>query len=428
MAFFQDLGTIVETRWREKNYDDAVFPQIAADALAEHPPAGQIDPWELIRAIGGNYTLPIQNDVDGNFSNLPITLYAGVRFYIDIYFWLDGTTAIHQHSFAGAFQVLHGSSIHSHYSFAVDQVINADFAIGQLALKKVQLLAAGDVKQIIPGSDYIHSLFHLERPSATITIRTPGLPWAQPQFSYLKPYIAHNPFYREPTAIKKVQCVDLLLGMQHPTADTIIGEMLSNVDFHTAFMIIDIVNRHLSGSRMEKIFGVSRSAERFDKLLGIVRRRHGSLADCIPAVFAEHTRQVDLVERRRSITASEHRFFLALLLNVPGRKRILGLVQQRFPDKSPIETVLDWIEDLSATRVLGATESTVFAIDDFGDRHMVVLECLLKGQTLAQARKELRRIYALRNSNELESEVGAIHQSLLNSPILGPLVDNVVKG
>ena len=45
--------------------------------------------------------LPEQMDVEAAFGNPPVTLFAGLRFHIDVYFWLDGTTEIHQHAFAG---------------------------------------------------------------------------------------------------------------------------------------------------------------------------------------------------------------------------------------------------------------------------------------------------------------------------------------
>ncbi|HZJ13652.1 MAG TPA: hypothetical protein VFD27_01315, partial [Chthoniobacteraceae bacterium] len=53
-------------------------------------------------------------------------------------------------------------------------------------------------------------------------------------------------------------------------------------------------------------------------------------------------------ELRGSITEIEHRFFLALLLNVPSRADILRLVAQRFP-AAPVETILRWAEELSST-------------------------------------------------------------------------------
>jgi len=46
-----------------------------------------------------------------------------------------------------------------------------------------------------------------------------------------------------------------------------------------------------------------------------------------------------------------NRFFLALLLNVTNREKVLELVQQRYPNQEPVETILDWVEELGRTRV-----------------------------------------------------------------------------
>ncbi len=279
MGFFRKLGILVETRWREKNYDDAVFPEIAATALAEHSPAARVDAWDVIRDFTADYALPSQQDIEGNFGNPPITLFVANRFYIDIYFWLDGTTNKHQHAFAGAFQVLLGSSIHSHYRFAVEKRFSPHFAIGRLSINDVELLSAGDIKRIIPGSNYIHSLLPLDRPSATITVRTVGLPDFQPQFSYLQPGIAYDPFLKEPAQIKKGQIAKLLLEMQHCEADAIIARMLSSSDLHTDFMILSQAYHNLHQSSLLKLLGVTRNVERFDRLLAAARRKHGHLVD-----------------------------------------------------------------------------------------------------------------------------------------------------
>ena len=116
MEDFQKLGELIEDRWRLQNYSEQLFPEIAAKALAESDLPARVDPWEIIRWVQTERSLPEQKDADGRFGDPPITLFVGPRFYIDVYYWLDGTTSIHQHSFTGAFQVLLGSSIHSHYS------------------------------------------------------------------------------------------------------------------------------------------------------------------------------------------------------------------------------------------------------------------------------------------------------------------------
>src|SRR5882762_8010257 len=124
MRPFQELGALVEDRWREQNYNEELFSEIAARSLADSDLMGQVDPWEIIRWVHTTPELPRQQDRRGKFGNPPITLFVGSRFYIDVYFWLDGTTAVHQHAFSGAFQVLLGGSVHSHYRFEKHREIN----------------------------------------------------------------------------------------------------------------------------------------------------------------------------------------------------------------------------------------------------------------------------------------------------------------
>jgi hypothetical protein len=308
MKIFDDLGGLVERLWREKNYHDGAFPKIAARALAEADLPAHVSPWEIVRWVHTVAQLPRQQDVDARFGNPPITLYNGPRFYIDIYFWVDGTTQIHQHGFAGAFQVLAGSSIHSRYDFREEEAINAHVSLGQVVFKDSELLKKDDIRPIIPGKKFIHALFHLDRPSATITIRTQGSPQAQPQYSYHKPYLALDPFFKEESAVKKLQTVSLLLTIEHPEAYAQIGELLAASDFQTAFAILDLVFALQGSNTLKKTLRVSTGAEQFEEWLGKARRRHGALADRIPPVLEEERRISDLVRRRGSITGADTAF------------------------------------------------------------------------------------------------------------------------
>jgi hypothetical protein len=194
---FTELGRLVESRWRNQNYNEDLFPGIAAQSLTEMSLSERVDPWEIIRWVHATPDLPEQMDIEANFGDAPITVYVGPRFYVDVYFWLDGTTSIHQHAFSGAFQVLLGSSVHTHYTFEKDRELNAHFLTGKMMFNDVSLLARGDIREINPGPRFIHSLFHLERPSATITIRNYKTPSAAVQFSYAKPFLAYNPFFTD---------------------------------------------------------------------------------------------------------------------------------------------------------------------------------------------------------------------------------------
>jgi hypothetical protein len=422
MEEFQNLGALVESRWKAENYSEQLFPEIAAQALTEFDLPARIDPWEIIRWVHAAASLPHQYDVEGRFGNPPITLFAGPRFYIDVYYWLDGTTSIHQHAFTGAFQVLLGSSIHSRYSFREEKIINEHFSAGELALEDVQLLKLKDVRMIRAGRNFIHSLFHLDRPSATITIRTEHTPSAALQYDYRKPHFALDPFFKNPVLIKKLQTIGLLLGMKHKDADAMIGDLVCCSDFHTAYFVLAETFQQLQNNEMEALFGLSIGKNRFKAILERCKSTHGELADLVLPVLEEQERQMSIVQRRGTITSDAHRFFLALLLNVPSREKILQLVKQRYPDQDPVETILDWVEELARTRVLGSKETNALGMPEFDDAYVFVLECLLLGLTGEEINQRATAQYPPENATELISRVPALVESLRESTLFRSLL------
>jgi hypothetical protein len=422
MEDFQRLGAVVENRWKAENYHEELFPEIAAQALAEADLPSRVDPWEIIRWVHSATTLPEQKDVEGRFGNPPITLFSGPRFYIDVYYWLDGTTSIHQHAFTGAFQVLLGSSIHSRHSFREDRIINEHFSVGQLTLEDVQLLRLKDVRKIMPGRNFIHSLFHLDRPSATITIRTEHTPSAALQYDYRKPHFALDPFFRNPVLIKKLQTIGLLLGMKHKNADQMIADLVCSSDFHTAYFVLAETFQQLQNNEMDALFGLSIGRDRFKAILERCKSTHGGLTDLVLPVLEEQERQMSIIQRRGTITSEAHRFFLALLLNVPSREKILQLVKQRYPDQDPVETILDWVEELGRTRVLGSKETNALGMPEFDDSYVFVLECLLQGLSVEEINQRATAQYPPENAAELIPRIPALAQSLRESTLFRSLV------
>jgi len=417
MQLFDELGSLIEQRWKEHSYDERLFPEIAAESLAEVSPAKHVSPWEIVRWLFTTTQIPSQQDLAGEFGNPPITVYAGPRFHIDAYYWLDGTTSIHQHSFCGAFQVLLGSSLHCHYRFSPRHEINEHFIVGDMALGSVDLLEQGAIKRILPGKQYIHSLFHLDRPSVSICVRTYHTVSGAPQFRYQKPCFAVDPFFKDPLTIKQIQSASLLLSMQHPDADKMIGDLLSRSDFQTAFGILDLARSHLDSNRLEKSFGLSIGEERFQALLEIARRRHGELVDLMLPVFDEALRQRNLVHRRGQITSNEHRFFLALLLNVADRRKVLGLVGQRFPDRNPVETITEWVSELANTRVFGSAEPNVLGIEDFDEDYLFVLQCLCEGLTIEQMKSAFQEELSEEDLRGLGNKPEMLYDTIQNSTL-----------
>lgn len=422
MEEFQDLGALVERRWKAENYSEQLFPEVAAQALAEADLPARVDPWDVIRWVHTAAALPEQKDVDGRFGNPPITLFAGARFFIDIYYWLDGATSIHQHSFTGAFQVLLGSSIHSRYSFREDRIINEHFSVGKLALEEVQLLKLKDVRPIRAGKNFIHSLFHLDRPSATITIRTEHTPSAALQYDYRKPHFALDPFFRNPALLKKLQTIGLLLGMKHKDADQMIGDLVGASDFQTAYFVLAETFQQLQSNEMDALFGLSTGKDRFAAILARCRSTHGELADLVLPVLEEQERQMSIIHRRGTITKDAHRFFLALLLNVSSREKILELVEQRYPNQDPVETILDWVEELGRTRVLGSKETNALGLPEFDDSYVFVLECLLRGLSDEEIDLRANAEYPPADAAELRTRIPGLKESLKESSLFKSLL------
>src|SRR5215203_2481627 len=136
MELFQQLGRSIEDAWRALDYNEEAFPALAGEALAGADLPSKVSGWDVLEWTLGQTELPRQKDVNGNFGDPPITIFTAPRFYIDVYFWFEGTTAIHQHAFCGAFQVLMGSSIHSWYEFDRRESINVFTEIGDMSLKE----------------------------------------------------------------------------------------------------------------------------------------------------------------------------------------------------------------------------------------------------------------------------------------------------
>lgn len=422
MDLFRELGEEIESLWRDKNYNEEIFPEIAADALKRAGLPSKVSAWDIVEWTLRQNELPPQKDIPAKFGDPPITLFVAPRFYIDVYFWFDGTTAIHQHSFCGAFQVLLGSSIHSWYEFERREAINSFTETGEMTLKVCELLTVGDVQEIWAGRRYVHSLFHLDQPSVTIVVRTEKSPMFLPQFSYHKPFLAIDPFFQHDTTTKKTQTLTALFRSKHPDTDRVINELLDASDFQTSFSILSTVHHFLQSNQLDQLFSLSGSAERFRGFLETVRRRHGEKGDIFEAVFEHFERQNALVRRRGFVTDPEHRFFFALLLNVDGKERIFSLIKQRFPDADPLEKILDWTFDLAQTRVLGIDTPNALGITDFGEVEMFLLENLLKEKTDVEMREMIRMDYPAEKAEGVLAEFDARLAKIKGSVIFQPLL------
>ena len=422
MKLFQELGESVEKLWRDENYEEELFPAISKKALEEADLPGKLSAWEIIEWTLEQTNLPEQKDLHAKFGDPPITLFNAPRFHLDVYFWLQGTTAIHQHAFCGAFQVLEGSSIHSWYEFEKTDKLNFFTEIGKMSLKVCEILQIGDVQEIWAGRQYIHALFHLAQPSATIVIRTHKSPLHLPQYAYHKPNLAIDPFFEEPNTTKKIQAIGALIRAKHPETDKFINQFLEDSDFQTSYQILSIVRSYLQQDQIQQMFNVSVAKERFEGFLDVVAKRHEKYADVLPKVFANQDKLDHIVRLRGYVSDAEQRFFLALLLNVEGRQRIFELIKSKYPDDEPLEKILDWAEKLANTRLMGTNLSNALGIPNFDNFDLVVLENILEGKTDAETIEAIKQDMPGEDADLISENIGKRIEKIKTAIIFEPLL------
>jgi hypothetical protein len=157
-----------------------------------------------------------------------------------------------------------------------------------------------------------------------------------------------------------------------------------------------------------------------DGLLAIVARRHAGLAASLRSAVQEVRRQALVIHRRRSVHRAEHRFFLALLLNVGDRAQILRFVEQQYPGADPIERIAGWAEDLlAASAGRGGTNGPGRDEYDLGEAELVVLRHLLRQRSPNQIVAALHEEYD--DVERQRPEILDLCASLTSSALLRPL-------
>jgi hypothetical protein len=165
-----ELATMVEESFK---HQDGPFSQLCLKHLLQFE---NTLPLDLFEDELSNWTLqgnlPEQLNVYNGFGQPPVTLFNNGEFVVDLYFWTDIDTSLHSHSFAGAFKVLYGRSIHEQYDVKKIKNYSSDIIKTEITVQSIELLKVGDCKEIVRGESFNHRLIHLDQPTVTLCIRT----------------------------------------------------------------------------------------------------------------------------------------------------------------------------------------------------------------------------------------------------------------
>jgi len=329
--FFRKLGAALHNQWKLSDFSPSAFPQIASEALRKSPPSRHIRIRDLIRDFLHEDDQPFQT-LSG-FGQPELILFDHPRFYIQALFWLDGTTDIHQHTFSGAFHVMAGSSLHSCFRFEDRKVVTPHLHLGKLVRESTDLLETGTTVPIHSGTSCIHSLFHLDTPSVTIVVRTHNDPGSDPQFTYLPPCVAIDPVHQDPLTLRRKQLLDVLERTEDPSYGKEVLAMIRELDLESGFLIL------------QNGISILKQTGEWDGIWSVFSKKHGRAAAGLAETLEEILRRDALTAMPGHVEDPEHRFFLALMMNVQERREILSMIRAR-TGTDPVRTVIRWAGEL----------------------------------------------------------------------------------
>lgn len=366
MDVFRELGDEVGRRWERCNYEEDRFPAIATECMAG---SGALESVSLEAFAGwfvGAGERPAQKA--RSFGQPPINVYNGRGFYLELLFWVDTPTTIHQHAFSGAFGVLRGSSFHSTYTFEHEERISREMLLGRLNFKQAEFLQRGDVRTIEAGDRFIHALLHLDSPSISLVVRTYRQSAYIPQYRYLAPGMAIDPSYAPEPMQTQLKLLRTLAGTQPELFRSLAERIVRERDLWFAFKVVEL-------AALRDV-----TSETYASLLTALTARHPALGRILAKALREELRQGMVQAQMRSVRSYDHRFLFALLLNAPNRTVIDDLIRARYPDVEPETRLVEWIEQLASDGRIGL---------EIDETSIALLQQAMRGQTFTNAAKML---------------------------------------
>jgi hypothetical protein len=344
LAYFEQLGTLVDQRWAVRGRSPQSLAEVATEALLEVPVPDAITPGSILDRLVDGADLPKQRPASDQFGQPPVVMYRAGDLEVQALVWMDGTTSIHQHGFDGAFRVFSGSSLHVPYGFTAGEVLADDhLVVGDLSMGDPEILWPGDVRPIVSGGGFIHALFHLEHPSVTIVVRNTSSDLPFPQYSYRLPGLGFDELHSDDRMLMRLRGLRALHQIDPTRAGESALEVVRSQDLWQSFRLCDYWAQTVG------------DGPELAALIEVLSARAGPLSEIIGPVYAEDQRRWRLLARRSMLRESHHRMFLALIVNLPDRASIHSAVAQLFPDMDPDQVVMDWVQELSGPEFRGVS-------------------------------------------------------------------------
>ena len=207
---------------------DSDFSKVAFNYLKNSKLSYSLEELEefMMRWSLNNTILPDQVNVYNGFGQPPLTLFNNGSFVVDLYFWQTLDTSLHSHSFSGAFQVLHGKSLHEVYKVTKIEEYFPDIFKSDLNLEVEETLHVGDVREIRRGLDFSHRVLHEINPTVTLCIRTVND--KTPQWHHFDNGLSIQKVSPEASDIKRLSILDYIYTQDENRAGSYVTSLLNS--------------------------------------------------------------------------------------------------------------------------------------------------------------------------------------------------------
>ncbi len=318
------------------------LPEAASEALESVAPPESLDARQVLEYAARTPAMPPQTSLDDKFGEPPLILHWEPDFVVQALIWMDGTTSIHEHSFAGAFMVLEGASLHVTHHFELGEALaDGRLISGQLEQQSVEILGSGAVRAIEPGADFIHALFHLQMPTITVVVRNDSAFMHRPQYTYLRPGLGFDPFWKDRVFSKRVSSIDALTRLDTEAGWSLLEEMVEASPIWESFVLVE--------RRCAQQGWTDRTAALAQRLTTRAPQLDGVLA---PAL-AESAAVQRILLRRGMLRELHQRIFLALMANLREATDTLAVLDQLYAGQETDQLLLDWVAELSGPSLRG---------------------------------------------------------------------------
>jgi hypothetical protein len=397
MEFFRNLGDNIERRWARHHYSHAAFADLATEILESNRPSNHVSGIDIIRWVHESANLPPQKHLKDSFGDPPVCVYSGSEFYIEVLFWLDGHTSIHEHGFSGAFHVLQGSSIQAEYDFHERRKYSEYVSTGDVVRKGERHLHRGDVTTIYAGRPTIHSVYHLDRPTISVVLRTYGDPGAAPQQEFHRSGLAVDLEYKTTKAKKRVRTLKMLKRSESPFFEEMATLFLRDADALSACKFVEEVEPELTIPELEGLLRPHLDPDLASTLLATAR----------------HWRRDRWLRPLAHGADADRRHFLGLLLTIGDREGMLKLLAERYPGKDVAKLLVDWMTSLDVP--------DADAAPTMDETTRVVLRHILEGSSKEGLLERLADDFDPADVRELAPELHQLESAIRSSSLYGPL-------